>query len=89
MCEEEKYTLQILLTETLTQSQLFKDKRSPYLVSLEKGVQKAQERLQNCEYNQCMSQFYDLKTDTREIQKINVSLAKEKIEQFKKCLSLF
>ena len=87
MCEEERSMLHILLVETLTQSQLFQDKQSPYLKSLERGVQKAQTRLQECEYKQCMSQFYDVKLDSTSIQKINLQLAKEKLDVFTKCVS--
>lgn len=88
MCEEERFTLQTLLVETYTQSKLFKEKDSPYLQSLERGIQTAQTRLQTCEYKQCMSQFYDVKLEPTSIQKLNLQLAKEKIDIFTKCVSL-
>lgn len=89
MCQEERFTLQLLLVEHMNQSKIFKEKTNPILVSLEKGIQKAEKRLQECEYKQCMSQFYDMKLDTDTIKKINLKEAREKLEVFQKCLSLY
>ena len=88
MCEEERNTLEILLTENINQSQIFKDKTNPIVVSLENGIKKAEKKLQDCEYKQCMSQFYDSKLNTFSLRKLNLELAKEKLDIFQKCLEL-
>lgn len=88
MCEEERNTLYILIIENMNQSQIFKDKMNPIVVSLENGVKKAEKRLKDCEYNQCMMEFYDSKLNTLSIRKLNLTLAKEKLDVFQKCLSL-
>ena len=88
MCEEERKTLQILLSDNINQSHIFKDRMNPIVISLENGIKKAEKRLQDCEYKQCMSQFYDPKLNTLSIRKLNLELAKDKLDVFKKCLSL-
>lgn len=87
MCEEERKTLQILLVENMNQSHIFKDKMNPIVVSLENGIKKAEKRLQDCEYKQCMTQFYDTELNSLSIRKLNLTLAKEKLDVFQKCLS--
>ena len=84
MCEEERNTLHLLLIENMNQSYIFKDKNNPILQSLDHGVKKAEKRLQDCEYKQCMSQFYD---GTQSPKKFDLQLIKEKYDLFKKCLS--
>jgi hypothetical protein len=92
MCEQERKEVEILLTEIRNQSQIFREQTHPILVSLQNGAQKAQRRLQDCEYKQCMSQFYDLNPSNVNIpftnKKLNLTLTSKQLDKFLECLSL-
>ncbi len=92
MCEQEKKDLEILLTEAINQSQIFKQKDHPVLVSLHTGIQKAEKRLQTCEYNKCMSQFYDMNPATVALpmstKRLNLYTTRQQFDKFLECMSL-
>ncbi len=94
MCEQEKKELEILLTEARNQSQIFKQPDHPILVSLQNGIQKAEKRLQTCEYNKCMSQFYDMNPATASVsiplstKRLNLNFTRQSFDKFLECISL-
>ena len=58
MCEYEKNILNLLLEEKKRLDKIFTIKEAPYMRSLENGIQKAQKKLEDCEFEKCVDIVY-------------------------------